>query len=337
MISISDLLESACTARDFFFDKDHVAAFRLLNGFLEGFPPLSLDIYARTILIHNYAPSSADDQAAAVQAWILEKLPWVQCIVTKTRSNDAKLTPDQVCGNISFGKTPDRKIIENGIWYAINLTMNRDASFYIDTRNLRAWAKNNLFGKTVLNTFAYTGSLGVAALAGGAKRVVQLDRNPAFLKLARQSYALNGFPHTQDDFLIQDFFPAVGQLKRSKQTFDCVFLDPPFFASTNKGTVDLEAGNNRLINKIRPLINDGGWLVAINNALYVSGHDYLASLEALCLDGYLTLEQLIPIPSDYTGYAHTPIGGLPVDPAPFNHSTKIAVLRVFKKPKPDQP
>ncbi|MCK7505726.1 MAG: class I SAM-dependent methyltransferase [Desulfobacterales bacterium] len=35
-------------------------------------------------------------------------------------------------------------------------------------------------GRSVLNTFAYTGSLGVAAMAGGAVRVTQTDRNRQF-------------------------------------------------------------------------------------------------------------------------------------------------------------
>ena len=192
-------------------------------------------------------------------------------------------------------------------------------------------AQANLAGKTVLNAFAYTGSLGVAALVGGASRVIQLDRNQSFLNLARESCALNGLSPAAADFVALDFFPAVAGFKRSHTSFDCVFLDPPYFASTSKGTVDLESRSSRLINKVRPLINDGGWLVAINNALFVSGRDYLASLETLCADGYLTLEEYIPVPVDITGYPETIQGAAPADPGPFNHSTKIAVLRVRRK------
>ena len=279
MTKISGLLDQAFSARQAFVDAAHDSAFRLFNGFLEGSPSVCLDIYASTALIHNYAASPAEDHTAAVQAWILKKLSWVKCIIVKTRGG---ATNTEKRGSLIYGSTPDRKINENGVWYAIDLTMNRDSSFYMDTRNLRAWAQKNLAGKSVLNTFAYTGSLGISALAGAASRVVQLDHSATFLALARQSCTLNGFPVISKDYMVQDFFPAVGQLKTSGQRFDCVFLDPPFFASTPKGMVDLETGSTRLINKVRPLINDGGWLVAINNALYVSGQDYLASLEALC-------------------------------------------------------
>jgi 23S rRNA (cytosine1962-C5)-methyltransferase len=85
----------------------------------------------------------------------------------------------------------------------------------------------------------------------------------------------------------------------------------------------------RLINKVRPLVSDGGRLIAINNALFVSGKDYLRTLEELCKDGYLEILELIPVPDDYIGFNRV---GQPItDPAPFNHSTKMAVLEVRRK------
>ena len=332
MSAISEYLDMALAARKDSIDEKHESAFRLFNGFLEGFPALSIDLYARTALLHNYAESASDSDAAIAQNWILEKLPWVRCVIVKTRNGQSD---SEKRGIQTYGANPDRKIREHGTWHAIDLTMNRDASLYLDTRNLRLWAQKNLSGKTILNTFAYTGSLGTAALAGGAARVIQLDRNRYFLDVAKTSYMLNGFPIDKKDFIAGDFFPTVSQFKRSGQTFDCVFLDPPFFASTAKGTVDLESGSSKLINTIRPLIRDGGWLVTINNALFVSGRDYLTVLESLCADGYLSLEQLIPIPEDFSGFPETRSGKPPVDPAPFNHSTKIAILRVRRKSAAD--
>jgi 23S rRNA (cytosine1962-C5)-methyltransferase len=128
-----------------------------------------------------------------------------------------------------YSEKPDTKIKEHGIWYSVDLTMNRDASLYLDTRNLRKWLIENMHGKTVLNTFAYTGSLGVAARAGGARRVVQHDLNRQFLNIAKTSYALNGFPIQKQDFVRADFFTLVSKLKRADETFDCVLIDPPFF------------------------------------------------------------------------------------------------------------
>jgi 23S rRNA (cytosine1962-C5)-methyltransferase len=162
--------------------------------------------------------------------------------------------------------------------------------------------------------------------------VVQLDLSAKFLSLARQTYALNGFPVRSQDFLAGDYFRQVARLKDAGALFDCVILDPPFFSVTPAGRVDLAAENARLINKLRPLVAHNGYLVAVNNALYVSGSDYLDALRELGSGGYLQLEEIIPVPLDVTGYPETVREpNYPADPAPFNHPTKIAVLRVQRK------
>jgi len=328
MGSVKELLSGAILAREKLFDEKHESSFRLFNGFLEGCPELSVDLYAASAVLHDYGAEGAPDMMEEAQEALREKLPWVKCIVLKRRN--AKDAAGRR-GKVSYGGSPARKAKAQGVWFSVDLTMNRDASLYLDTANLRLWAMESLKGKSVLNAFAYTGSLGVAALAGGASRVVQLDRNGAFLDVAKKSCALNGFAVEEGDYIAKDFFPAVAEFKRSGRRFDCVFLDPPFFSSTGKGRVDQCGECVRLVNKVRPLINDGGWLVAVNNALFLKGREYLAALEALCADGYLSIESLLPVPDDCAGYASTRRGSLPVDPEPFNHATKIAVLRVRRK------
>ena len=327
---IETLLENALAFRAALFDERHETAFRLFNGFTEGNAHLVIDLYAQTLVIHNYAdqPENGLAWVRAAQQFLPTRLPWIQAVVVKTRNSQ---DPQAKRGRVVYGESADRKIRENGVWYAIDPLLNRDASFYLDTRNVRHWAKENLTGKSVLNTFAYTGSLGVAAQAGGAARVVHLDLNRNFLNVAKTSYTLNGFPIHKKDFQAGDFFPQINRLKAAGERFDCVFLDPPIYSSTKKGVVDLAQSYTRLINKVRPLINHDGYLVAINNALFFSGAAYLQEIEALCADGYLTIEELIPVPADFIGNQRTLLAELVADPAPFNHSTKIVVLRVRRK------
>jgi 23S rRNA (cytosine1962-C5)-methyltransferase len=326
--SLTSLLESALSARAALIDSSHESAFRFFNGFVEGCPDIVIDIYAATAVIHNYADDPAQGAILVDEArqFLKASFGWLGAGIVKTRHGG---TQEEKCGKILFGTKLDRKVKEHGVWYAVNLTLNRDASLYLDTRNLRKWAIENLKGKSVFNTFAYTGSFGVAALKGGASRVVQVDLNRDFLNIAKDSYTLNGFPIQKGDFISRDFFEQVGNMKRMNHNFDCVFIDPPFFSTTSKGKVDQIHESARLINKVRPLINDGGYLVAINNALFVSGAEYMQVLEALCKDGYLKIKELIPVPEDFSGY--NPVSKPITDPAPFNHSTKIAVLDVKRK------
>lgn len=323
-------LERAVACRAPHLDAEHLGAYRLFAGFYEGFPDLVIDLYARTLVLFNYAepPTALDALIPEVQAWLLARFPWVTAVVLKTRF---AADPARRRGVLIWGGQPATRIREHGVWYALDLRLNQDASFYLDTRHLRAWLKDNFGGKTVLNTFAYTGSLGAAALAGGARRVVQTDRSARFLALARQTYRLNGWPVEPQDFVVADFYRQTAAWRRQGVCFDGVILDPPFFAEDRSGRVDLQNAYHRLINKVRPLVAHGGYLVAVNNALFLSGQAYLEMLQSLAEDAYLRLEALIPVPEDVTGYPETRVSAPPADSAPFNHPTKIAVLRVRRK------
>jgi 23S rRNA (cytosine1962-C5)-methyltransferase len=323
------LLESSLQKRLPLLEDQSAQALRLFNGFLEGFPFLSSDLYHQTVVLYvnKLLGEESDLLVQSARDFYLIKLPAVKCVIAKHRSSENPLLKQ---GELVFGTAPDTQITENGIYYALDLLMNQDASFYPDTRNLRQWLTSHAKGKTALNTFAYTGSLGIAALAGGVSRVVQVDRNSRFLNLARKSLEMNHLETARMKLISADFFVVIGQMKRRSELYDMVILDPPYFSSTDRGQVKQAGESTRLINKVRPLVRDGGHLVVVNNALFYSGRAFMDELEALCASGYLSLEETIPVPPDITGFMPLPVN-IPADPAPFNHSTKIAVLKVKRK------
>ena len=303
--------------------------YRLFNGFYEGLPGLVIDRYANTIVISNHSrqPEILDDIIDQIVKFSLINLPWVDSILLKTRHST---DPEERKGRLLHGQQLPQVVLEHGIRYAIDLRLNQDDSFYPDTRNLRSWLAQNSQGKSVLNCFAYTGSLGIAALAGGAAALVQTDLNAEALALAERSHTLNGF--SQDmTVLKRDFFSAVNALKKLDKLFDTVILDSPFFSSTRYGKVDLQQQHSQLINKVRPLVAHEGRLIVINNALYVPGMQIVDEIKEMSKSGYISLECLIEIPADITGYPETITAMPPADPAPFNHPTKISILKVTRK------
>lgn len=304
-------------------------AARLFNGFLEGAPDLVVDLYGRTLVVFDH--SDAGDESAAREAFEVaaRALPRLRCAVWKVRK---ALDPAARRGRLLVGadQDVDRSVREAGVRYALDLTGLADGGFYLDTRELRAWAKANLAGKRVLNTFAYTGSLGVAARAGGAD-VVHVDKNKAALEVARRSYQLNGWPIERRAFVCEDFFRMTARLRKEGALFDGVLLDPPLFSATPAGRVELEGGSGKLIDKVRPLVAHGGALVVVSGALFVSGAEQMRTLEAACAGGYASIESLVGVPEDVRGFAPARAGAPPADPAPFAHSTKIAILRVSRK------
>lgn len=319
------------SARMPLFDREHQSALRLFNGFTEGIPGLEIELFGRTAVILNKRKDYATLEGLARQlaSELTGWLPWIEGVLYKARHNAASAR-----GVLLYGERLNTHIVEAGVTYAIDLQMQQDNGFYLDTRNLRQILRTRVKGQTLLNTFAYTGSLGVAALAGGARKVVQTDRNRAYLDFADKSAEMSGLDKMLQTCIAGDFFRVVAALKRECRLFDWVIVDPPFFSASDSGRVDLEQNQIALINKVRPLVAHIGTLVVVNNGLYVSGEDFLNEIRSLTKDGYLSVEEMMPIPLDCTGYPETINNpAYPADYTPFNSPTKIILLRVTRKDK----
>ena len=303
-------------------------AYRLFNGFYEGLPGLVIDRYANTLVLSNHSrqPGSLQPDIDHIARFASTEIPGVTSILLKTRHSPDS---EERKGRLLYGKQLPAEVSERGVRYAIDLRLNQDDSFYPDTRNLRQWLAENSLGNSILNCFAYTGSLGIAALAGGSADLIQTDLNNESLAVAQRSYALNGFNQVMT-LLKRDFFSAVNTLKKYDKLFDIVILDSPFFSTTRYGKVDLQQ-HSQLINKVRPLVAHEGHLIVINNALYVPGSQFMDQIDNLAKTGYATLENIIGIPADITGYPQTIKSQPPVDPTPFNHPTKICIMKLLRK------
>ena len=310
---------------------ENTDACRLFNGFYEGAPGLVIDRFGETLVLSNHnQPGYGTKIIPITTEWAKLNLPGIQSVLVKERQSPNK---EMVDGLLISGNASAQSIHEFGVKYALDLQINQDASFYLDTRNLRKWLLGHSHGLDVLNTFAYTGSLGVAAGMGGASKVIQTDLNPTFLEIAKQSWRLNKLNPNNCQIITGDYFRITGRMRHSNKLFGVVILDPPYFSTTGAGRVDLQGDITRLVNKVRPLAAHQGWLVVINNALFVSGKSFMEALTSLSESPYLSFEEIIPVPSDVTGYPNTIVDAPPVDPAPFNHPTKIAILKVFRKDK----
>ena len=304
-------------------------AYRLFNGFYEGLPGLVVDRYGSALVIFQHGrPGDHHGLIQDLSRWALDRFPGLQAVLLKERQH-----PDEHLRNgiIIQGNSLPQDIMEFGAKYALNLQMNQDASFYLDTRLLRRWLIEHMAGKRLLNTFAYTGSLGVAAGVGGAQAVTQTDLNQNFLQKAEDSWQLNHLPGENHKLIPGDFFRVMGRLRAQKRLFDCVILDPPYFSDTSAGRVDLLQGTVSLINKVRPLVGHEGLLVVVNNALYLSGEDFMREISTLCQSPYLHFHTIIPVPQDILGTPETIVDTPPVDPSPFNHPTKMVILKVQRK------
>ncbi|HML20120.1 MAG TPA: class I SAM-dependent rRNA methyltransferase [Aggregatilinea sp.] len=162
------------------------------------------------------------------------------------------------------------EIDENGRRFLVDVRHGHKTGFYLDQRENRAIIGDWLRGddhaqeREVLNTFAYTGGFAVYALAGLARRVVNVDSSADALALARQNVALNGFAVEDEGFVEGDVFQVMRYYRDMGRTFDMIILDPPKFAQTPQ-QVDKAARGYKDINLLAfKLLKPGGILATFS-------------------------------------------------------------------------
>lgn len=107
-------------------------------------------------------------------------------------------------------------------------------------------------GRRVLDLFAGSGQLGIEALSRGASGCVFVDKNTEAVKIIRQNLLHTGLAE-KSQVLGTD---AMTYLTRPGDRFDLVFLDPPYASDLLLPILD----------KVVPLVNDGGILVCETDA-----------------------------------------------------------------------
>lgn len=82
-------------------------------------------------------------------------------------------------------------------------------------------------GKTFLDLFAGTGNMGIEALSRGALKAVFVEKNPVLADAIAKNITACGFTG-KSAVLRSDFNEAIKGLAKRTETFDILFVDPPY-------------------------------------------------------------------------------------------------------------
>lgn len=277
-------------------------ATRLLNAHASGTPRLAFELFGTHGILYDYGADpgvwGAALEAAATR-WMVEH-GWASVsLLDRARAADAARSGHHALA----GSAPESLVVTEGtLRFRVEPQHPRNVGLFLDTRVLRSeLATANTSGARVLNLFCYTGSLGIAALAGGAAEVVQVDISARYLDWARENAALNGFPAERSRVIKMDSERYLDWATKKGLTFDRIILDPPVFSRFDGKVFRWADDYFRLAAKCAALLAPGGTLYAVTNYAGIRPAEFATALTDVFRDAGLRVAppRRIALPEDY--------------------------------------
>ena len=186
-------------------------AYRLFHGTVEGKPGLTVDRYGSLILVQSFHGALAPAQLDALQAFYASAFPGLDLVY-----NDRSPSNSRIANPLPADQQPmaesRREFSEMGVKYWVQARHGgQDPWLFLDLRAARRRVMAEAPGKSLLNVFAYTCGVGVAAAKAGARHVVNVDFAESSLAVGKDNAKLNELP-IRVRFIKSDAFAALRQL-----------------------------------------------------------------------------------------------------------------------------
>lgn len=255
-----------------FYASDQPDARRIFHGRGQLFPGLehiSIDWFRPLVLITAYAVIEDIDGLTDVLLRA-DEAKQIQTIVLQNRFERG--APAQTI----YGEEASALVASEGsLRFDVHPGTQQNTGLFLDMRCLRSWLLENSRDANVLNLFAYTCSLSVAALAGGAKSVTNVDMSKTSIKWGEGNHTLNKQDLRYVKSVPHNLFKSWGKIKQFGR-YDLVLIDPP---TRQRGSFDAAKNYGAVMKKLHGLCAPGAKVIATINSPFLSG-DYLQQLFA---------------------------------------------------------
>ena len=254
--------------------------YRLVNAEGDGLPGLIIDYYNECAVIQAHSIGmhmQIKEIANALQEIYGNEL---KSIYDKSGETLPKQSAYQVQNSWVYGNTESVVVSEYGNKFLIDWVNGQKTGFFIDQRENRKLLADLCKGKSVLNTFCYTGGFSVFALNAGASMVHSVDSSKKAIDLVNKNIELNfGIEARHESFAIDTF----DFLDSKKDAYDIIILDPPAFAKHNDVRHKAVQGYKRLNFEAFKQIKPGGILFTFSCSQVVDKYLFNSTIMAAAI------------------------------------------------------
>lgn len=255
---------AAKSRRDNWLDGKSTTAYRLFNGEGDGFGGITVDVYNDYLLIQWYSKGAYTFKKEVYQA--LEQVMEPKGIYEKIRFDHGGTyleKDDFVQGQ--RGEFP-MVVQENEMNFAVDLNDGAMTGIFLDQRYTRQRLRDVYAeGKTVLNTFSYTGAFSVAACLGGARTTTSVDLAKRSEAKTIEQMSVNGIDFEAQEIRVMDVFNYFNYAIRNELKWDVVVLDPPSFARSKKMNFSTAKDYPMLMERAAQVTQSKGVIIASTN------------------------------------------------------------------------
>lgn len=227
--------------------------FRAVHGESDELPGVVVDVFGTTVVAQSYGAGL--DALARLAAIRVARAVGATGVVLRDghRRVGGVAAPPRVIA----GAVPDLAWFREGsLRLAARPVSGQKSGTFLDLRGLRKWvAAQPLAGTRVLNLFAYTGAIGLAAEHAGATAITQIDRAADALEFAAAHHVVDATRHR---FITADVFDWC---KDGAGRFELVIVDPPSMTSRIDQVPGVLATYRRLHAAAAARVAPGGTLV----------------------------------------------------------------------------
>jgi 23S rRNA (cytosine1962-C5)-methyltransferase len=260
-VDLSRCIGEAWRARAALEREPELDCYRLFHGWAEGCPGLEIDRYGDAVVI-AHRPELAGRLGETVEA--LDRCRRFDVIVARARGAAAGQGGSPA---VALRGSPPAGaawlVREHGLRFTVDLLRAGNPGLYLDARPARRWIRDHAAGRRVLNLFAFTGSLGVAAAAGGARPVVHVDSHRGALDWCRANSELNQLAVDERDLARMNIYQHIRRAQAGRQRYGAIILDPPPGPERprRKDRTPGERGTLALVPQAARMLEPGGWLL----------------------------------------------------------------------------
>lgn len=177
--------------------------------------------------------------------------------------------------------------LENGHKFYVDWEGGQKTGFFLDQRENRELLGHYSKGKSVLNTFCYSGGFSVYAAKQGAKLVHSTDISKKAIDLTDRNIELNEIKN-HESFAVDTF----EFLKHKENTYDIIVLDPPAFAKHQNVKHNAIMGYKRLNYEAMKQIKSGGLLFTFSCSQVVDKNTFNSTVMAAAIEAGRTVRVL---------------------------------------------